>query len=123
MTNRLWDESTISEGGVLDRDRFSTRYGFVTFTGFTKETRKCNKNCKCNNTLLHLRLLLQNCKPVNVIKVGKCNNFYNYGPYYNYGFYTCACKNFENLINAKKVIDIYDYEYTLTALVGYNKLV
>ena len=35
---------------------------------------------------------------------------------------TCACKNFDNLINIKKVIDIYDYDYTLKALVGYNKL-
>ena len=35
---------------------------------------------------------------------------------------TLACKNFENLMNTKKVIDIYDYDYTLKALVGYNKL-
>ena len=35
---------------------------------------------------------------------------------------TCACKNFENLMNTKKVIDIYDYDYTLKAWVGNNKL-
>ena len=36
---------------------------------------------------------------------------------------TRACKNFENRMNTKKVIDIHDYDFTLKDLVGYNKLV
>ena len=54
---------------------------------------------------------------------------------FNLHFYTCyslllfyvlpltrACQNFEKQIDIRNVIDIYDYDYTLKALVGYNKL-
>ena len=40
----------------------------------------------------------------------------------NYVFpQTHACKNLENRLNTKKVIDIHDYDSTLKVLVEYNK--
>ena len=42
----------------------------------------------------------------------------------NYVFpQTRTCKNFENRMNIKKVINIHYYDFTLKYFVGYNKLV